>query len=81
VAALTLTDPSDVLAVVLDLRVNLWDPEENVRLDEIFRLDGWPKVRLNDARADPHGRLWMGSMRNNVNADLPAKRVGRMAPC
>jgi sugar lactone lactonase YvrE len=76
VTALTLTDRSDVLAVVLGSRVILWDPEKNARLDEIFRLDGWPKVRLNDARADPHGRLWVGSMRNNVNADGSAGEAG-----
>jgi sugar lactone lactonase YvrE len=31
---------------------------------------------LNDARADPRGTLWMGSMRNNVNADGSAGAVG-----
>jgi sugar lactone lactonase YvrE len=39
-------------------------------------LDGWPKVRLNDARVDPRGSLWVGSMRNNVNADGASRPVG-----
>jgi sugar lactone lactonase YvrE len=58
-----------VLAVVLGSSVILWEPETDVRHDPIFRLEGWPKVRLNDARVDPRGSLWMGSMRNNVNSD------------
>ena len=69
VTALTLTDRPEVLAVVLGSSVILWEPETDVRHDPIFRLEGWPKVRLNDARVDPRGALWIGSMRNNVNAD------------
>ena len=69
VTALTLTDRLKVLAVVLGSSVILWEPETDVRHDPIFRLEGWPKVRLNDARVDPRGALWIGSMRNNVNAD------------
>ncbi len=38
-------------------------------------MDG-RQVRLNDARADPRGSLWMGSMRNNVNADGSAGEAG-----
>jgi sugar lactone lactonase YvrE len=69
VTALTLTDRPEVLAVVLGSCVILWEPHTDVRHDPLFHLDGWPKVRLNDARADPRGALWMGSMRNNVNSD------------
>jgi len=69
VTALTLTDRPEVLAVVLGSRVILWEPQADARRDPLFHLDGWPKVRLNDARADPRGDLWMGSMRNNVNPD------------
>jgi sugar lactone lactonase YvrE len=69
VTALTLTDRPEVLAVILGSCVILWEPETDARHDPIFLLEGWPKVRLNDARADPRGSLWMGSMRNNVNAD------------
>jgi sugar lactone lactonase YvrE len=69
VTALTLTDRATVLAVVLGSSVILWEPETDVRHDPIFHLEGWPKVRLNDARVDPRGALWMGSMRNNVNSD------------
>jgi sugar lactone lactonase YvrE len=64
-----LTDRATVLAVVLGSSVILWEPETDVRHDPIFHLEGWPKVRLNDARVDPRGALWMGSMRNNVNSD------------
>jgi sugar lactone lactonase YvrE len=69
VTALTLTNRNEVLAVVLGSRVILWEPATDARHDHPFLLDGWPRVRLNDARADPRGSLWMGSMRNNVNAD------------
>ena len=69
VTALTLTDRDEVLTVVLGSRVILWEPATDARHNHPFYLDGWPKVRLNDARADPRGSLWMGSMRNNVNAD------------
>jgi sugar lactone lactonase YvrE len=69
VTALTLTDRPDVLTVILGSCVILWEPKTDVRHDPIFVLEGWPRVRLNDARADPRGTLWLGSMRNNVNAD------------
>ena len=62
--------------VVLGSRVILWEPSMEVRRDSLFHLDGWPTVRLNDARSDPRGSLWVGSMRNNVNADGSAGEVG-----
>jgi sugar lactone lactonase YvrE len=76
VTALVLTDRDDVLAVILGSRVVLWEPASNARLEQGFQLGGWPKVRLNDARADPRGSLWVGSMRNNVNADGSAGQAG-----
>lgn len=76
VTALTLTDRPEVLAVILGSRVILWEPHTDVRHDPIFHLDGWPKVRLNDARADPRGSLWLGSMRNNVNPDGSSAATG-----
>jgi sugar lactone lactonase YvrE len=76
VTALALTDRDDTLAVVLGSGVILWEPHSDRRSAAIFHIDGWPRVRLNDARADPRGSLWMGSMRNNVNADGSAGAVG-----
>jgi sugar lactone lactonase YvrE len=67
VTALTLTDRDDVVLAVLASRVILWEPATDMRRDQGFRLEGWPKVRFNDARADSRGSLWLGSMRNNVN--------------
>ena len=69
VTSLALTDQPDVLVVVIGSGVILWEPSTDVRHNPLFRLDGWPKVRLNDARPDPRGSLWMGSMSNNVNPD------------
>jgi sugar lactone lactonase YvrE len=75
VTALTLTDRDDTLAVVLGSGVILWEPASDVRHSAIFRLEGWPKVRLNEARADPSGSLWVGSMQNNVNRDGSARAI------
>jgi sugar lactone lactonase YvrE len=76
VTALALTDRPEALAVVLGSRVVLWEPATNARHQPLFSLEGWPKVRLNDARVDPRGALWMGSMRNNVNPDGSAGEAG-----
>ena len=76
VTALALTDRDDTLVVVLGSQVILWEPDGDRRSAPIFTLAGWPKVRLNDARVDPRGSLWMGSMRNNVNADGSASEAG-----
>lgn len=66
VTALILTDQDEVLTVALGSRVIFWEPASDLRRDQGFCLDGWPHVRLNDARADPRGSLWAGSMRNNI---------------
>jgi sugar lactone lactonase YvrE len=76
VTALALTDRPETMAVILGSCVILWDPATDARHDPLFQLDGWPKVRLNDARVDPRGSLWLGSMRNNVNHDGSAGKVG-----
>jgi len=76
VTALTLTDRDEVLAAILGSRVIFWEPTTDLRHEPLFKLEGWPKVRLNDARADPRGALWMGSMRNNVNPDGSAGTAG-----
>jgi sugar lactone lactonase YvrE len=76
VTALALTGRLQTLAVVLGSGVILWDPDTDRRGEPIFRLEGWPAVRLNDARPDPRGSLWLGSMRNNVNADGSAGVAG-----
>jgi sugar lactone lactonase YvrE len=73
VTAIALTASEDWLAVVLGSRVIFWNPFSRTngdeRRDSSFRLPGWPHVRLNDARPDPRGSLWLGTMRNNVNPD------------
>ena len=76
VTALTLTDRPEMLAVILGSSVILWEPATDTRHKPIFCLEGWPKVRLNDARVDPRGSLWIGSMRNNVNADGSGGEAG-----
>src|SRR5438132_8887281 len=74
--ALTLTDRDEVLTVVLGSRLILWEPATDMRHDHAFHLEGWPKVRLNDARSDPRGSLWVGSMRNNVKSDGSSGAAG-----
>ena len=76
VTALALTDRDELLVVVLGSGVILWEPASDIRQKAIYQLEGWPTVRLNDARADPRGSLWVGSMRNNVNPDGSSGEAG-----
>lgn len=75
VTAIALTDRDDVLVVALGSSVILWEPASDVRHDPIFRLEGWPEVRLNDGRADPRGSFWVGSMYNNVLPDGSTREI------
>jgi len=76
VTAVNMTTRDDTLAVVLGSRVILWEPRTGRESPTNFHLHGWPHVRLNDARPDPRGSLWLGSMRNNVNPDKTTRSTG-----
>jgi sugar lactone lactonase YvrE len=73
--AIALTDRDDVLVVALGSSVILWEPASDLRHEPIFRLEGWPEIRLNDGRADPRGSFWVGSMYNNVLADGSTREI------
>lgn len=75
VTAIALTDRDDVLVVALGSSAILWEPASDVRHEPMFRLEGWPEVRLNDGRADPRGSFWVGSMYNNVLADGSTREI------
>ena len=77
VTALSLTETPGELLVALGSRLIFWRPADDSRREHGFRLDGWPKARLNDGRAAPDGDFWIGSMANNVG---PAGEAGEAAP-
>ncbi len=75
--ALFLTDSPGTLLLALGSRIIRWEPQRDRRADTGFRLDDWPQVRLNDGRPGPDGKIWIGSMANNVGADgTPGEVVG-----
>ena len=76
VTALALTTEPCVLLVALASRLIFWNCETDSRTDAGFRLDGWPKLRFNDGRADPRGSFWVGTMWNNVLPDGADGKVG-----
>jgi sugar lactone lactonase YvrE len=69
VIALTLTTDPDRLLVVLGGEILLWSPADDRREEPLFRLPDWPLIRCNEARVDPEGVLWFGTMQNNVSPD------------
>jgi sugar lactone lactonase YvrE len=76
VAALALTTQQSVFLVALASRLIFWNCEMNFQTDAGFRLDGWPKLRFNDGRADPRGSFWVGTMWNNILPDGGDGKVG-----
>lgn len=77
VVALSLTTDPGRMLVALASRLVYWWPGTDRRQDHGFRLDGYPRVRLNDGRADPLGNFWLGSMKNNVDADGELTDAGK----
>jgi sugar lactone lactonase YvrE len=69
VVALMLTDDSDILAVAFASKISLWHTSHETIVREIFSLPTAPRMRCNDARVDPRGSIWMGTMLNNVGPD------------
>src|SRR5258708_6277284 len=69
VTALTLTEREDTLIAIFGSKAQLWQPSSNALGPVLFRLETWPNMRCNDARVDPRGSLWIGTMRNNVGPD------------
>jgi sugar lactone lactonase YvrE len=69
VCALSLTTDPDQILVALGSRLILWRPSTDERGDFAFPEPNWPHNRLNDGATDPNGVFWIGSMRNNVDAD------------
>jgi sugar lactone lactonase YvrE len=69
VTAVVLTTREDLLVVILGGRIVVWDTHTHQETEVLFRLPDWPAVRCNDARVDPAGVLWFGTMQNNVRSD------------
>lgn len=68
VTSVNLTTREETLLLVLGSRVGLWSPRTHPRFETIHTLADAPAMRFNDARIDPRGSLWVGTMRNNVGA-------------
>jgi sugar lactone lactonase YvrE len=69
VTALTHTTHPDTLLVVLGGSILLWSPIRGQCDRVLYKLPEWPLVRCNDARVDPAGVLWFGTMQNNITSN------------
>jgi sugar lactone lactonase YvrE len=77
VVALSLTTNVSQILVALASKLIFWWPEIDRRADFGFNLPGYPQVRFNDARSDPAGNFWVGSMKNNVLPDGELGEAGK----
>ena len=66
VVSVNLTTTSDRLLLVLATQIAFWNPSKHPALETIHALPTAPDMRFNDAKIDPRGSLWAGTMRNNV---------------
>ncbi|BCJ89921.1 hypothetical protein IZ6_06560 [Terrihabitans soli] len=62
VTALALTEEEGTLLVAFGSGLKWWKPHSGELIRAGFDLPDWPDARLNDGRADPQGRFWIGSM-------------------
>jgi sugar lactone lactonase YvrE len=69
VTAVVLTTTPEQVGLILGGRVILWDIRRHRTVATLFELPHWPEARCNDARVDPSGVLWVGTMQNNVASD------------
>lgn len=69
VTSVNLTTDPDQLLLVLASKVGLWSPSRGSYIRTVFQLPTAPNMRFNDARVDPRGSLWAGTMRNNVGPE------------
>lgn len=75
VTAIVCTDRPQTLLVVFGSKICLWSPRDNRIVRDLYRLEEWPAMRFNDARADVRGSLWVGTMTNNVASDGSHREV------
>jgi sugar lactone lactonase YvrE len=75
VTAVVLTTNEFVLVLILGGSIVIWDTLAHRIIEILFRLPEWPAVRCNDARVDPAGVLWFGTMQNNVRHDGTTSEV------
>jgi sugar lactone lactonase YvrE len=66
ITSVNLTTDPGLLLLVMGSQVAFWTPRNHPHVEPLFRLAEWPHMRFNDARVDPRGSLWAGTMRNNV---------------
>jgi sugar lactone lactonase YvrE len=64
--------------LVVTLRDGAWlfDPLSGA-LEKLAAPDGDPANRSNEARTDPSGRLWIGTMQNNIGPDGEGIAINR----
>jgi sugar lactone lactonase YvrE len=75
VTAVVLTTQQNLLVLILAGRIIVWDTRTHQETAVLFRLSEYPAVRCNDARVDPAGVLWFGTMQNNVDSDGKAIEI------
>jgi len=66
VVSVNLTTNPNLLLLVMATRITFWAPITHPRTSTIYHLPTAPSMRFNDAKVDPRGSLWVGTMRNNV---------------
>lgn len=68
VTAVNLTTDPELLLLVLGSNISFWSPRTHPKLRKLYSLETASDMRFNDARIDPRGSLWVGTMRNNVGS-------------
>lgn len=66
VTSVNLTTDKGLFLLVMGSKVALWAPRMHPKVQTVYSLALASQMRFNDARVDPRGSLWVGTMRNNV---------------